>query len=110
MTIEQKLQAQTVLVDEITRRQQEQPTLLIDSLLYGQGVQFVHSMLHAAYSRHSSSAGLVGHLIKAIQGDTLRTAPEPPPAPLEQAWPRPPIEQGNGLWGPEVTGHATTEG
>lgn len=108
MTIEQKLQAQTVLIDEITRRQQEEPTLLIDTLLYGQGPQFVRSMLHAAYSRHSANAGLVGHLIKMVDGDGLRRAPEPPPAPLEQAWPRPPVEErGNGLWAQEVS---TTEG
>lgn len=69
MTLEEKQAIQTLVIDEIAQRSQEQPTLLIDALLTGQGWALVQQMLGRRLARANQESGLMTHLLKAMQAN-----------------------------------------
>lgn len=73
MTVEERKAIQAVLIDELHQRQHDQPTLLIDALLAGQGFQFVHHVLSARATMARNLTNMTEHLLRAMS----TTTPEP---------------------------------
>jgi hypothetical protein len=75
MTAEERLAIQTVVVEQLQRDAQEHPTLLVDTLLDGDGWGLIHRVLsqQEAYAR-----GRADTLRRLLQ--TLLTERMPPPS------------------------------
>lgn len=85
MNLQEKKAAQLAVIDEITQRQESDPTLLIDVLLTGDGPAFVRQILTARAIMGRNLVAMNEHLLRALDG--ARTPLEAQSAP---AW------QGNG--------------
>lgn len=67
MTQDEKVAIQTLLIDEVAQHTKDQPTLLIDVLLSGQGHQWIWQTLSARAAYATQAAGTFQHLLKVIQ-------------------------------------------
>jgi intracellular sulfur oxidation DsrE/DsrF family protein len=66
MTLEQKKALQGLLLDEVTQRLKDHPTMLIDILLNGQGVAFLHGLLAQRRQVAAQSAELFDALLAGL--------------------------------------------
>jgi hypothetical protein len=65
----EKLAVQTVLMEELNRRMAEEPTLLIDTLMAGQGGTFVLQTLTQQAGAARRRADTLSHLINGLMGE-----------------------------------------
>lgn len=79
MTTEEKQAITAVLLDEIAAQQQQNPTLLIDALLSGQGYQLVHLVLQRNLAIATGRTQALTQLLRALNGGNGH-APAPRPA------------------------------
>lgn len=83
MSPDEKLAIQTTIVQFLERASKDHPTLLVDTLLSGDGWNLVHAVLarEEAYAR--GRAQTMHALLGAILQDrTPPAAPPPPPSPF----------------------------
>lgn len=67
MTLDEKLAAQTLIINEITATQETNPTLLIDALLTDQGYQFLHMVLAKHAAQAAQVAQMTNQLMRALR-------------------------------------------
>lgn len=71
MSPEQKFEIQKIIVAELAAKAQEQPNLLIDVLLSGQGYQFVYQVLAMANTKARAVVDGTDHLMVALRGRSV---------------------------------------
>ena len=76
MTTEEKQAITAVLLDEIASQQQQNPTLLIDALLSGQGYQLVHMVLQRNLAIATGRGQALTQLLRALNGNGHAPAEE----------------------------------
>jgi hypothetical protein len=98
MTPEQKLQIQALVMEHLQASVKEQPTMLADVLLSGDGFQFLSRLIQTHEFAARQRAQIFNDLLQAIRG----VAPpnvyqQPPPAwrpnPANTSTPIPPVYQ-----------------
>jgi len=67
MTLEEKLAAQTLIINEIANSQQTNPTVLIDALLSDQGFAFLHMVLAKNAAQAAQTAQITSQLVNALR-------------------------------------------
>jgi hypothetical protein len=67
MTVDEKLAMQMLIIDEMTRHREDQPTMLIDALLADQGFAFLHHLLSRRASQAVQAAQTAQQLVRALQ-------------------------------------------
>ena len=81
MTQDEKIAAQMLIIDEMTRHREDQPTMLIDALLADQGYAFLHHVLSLKASQANQALTTASQLLKAVR----QASPMPPPGQEEVA-------------------------
>jgi hypothetical protein len=79
MTPEERAALQGVIVQELSERQQDTPTLLIDVLLSNHGAAFVYQTVHRRWQMVASMQTTMQHLLRALEGGAIEQPPPPPP-------------------------------
>lgn len=74
MNLQEKKAVQMVIMDEITMRQESDPTLLLDILMSGDGPAFVRQILAARAVMGRNLVAMNEHLLRALDG---QPAPRP---------------------------------
>lgn len=96
MSPEERMALQGVVVEYLQSRAQEQPTLLVDTLLSGDGYSLLYQVLSKLSLEARQRAGALGHLLQLLMTErgiatgAIRSRPnegpsippEPPPGPL----------------------------
>lgn len=76
VTLEEKMALQTLLIDEMSRHQQDAPTLLIDALLADQGFAFLHHLISQRARQAQEAVQATTQLLKAVRA-LHQTEPAP---------------------------------
>jgi len=71
MSPDEKLAAQMLIIDEMTRHREDNPTMLIDALLADQGFAFLHHLLSRRAQQAQQAAQTAGQLLKALRPPEL---------------------------------------
>jgi len=77
MTVDDKLAVQAELVAALTANQQQHPTLLLDTLLAGDGVNLVQRILASLEITARQRAERLGGLLRLVRAE-LQPPSEPP--------------------------------
>lgn len=85
MTREEKQAIQTVLMEELSLRQAQEPTLLFDVLAANQGAAFIYQVVHRRWSQSTGLTTMLQQLLRAIEGGPVGYAASAPPPGDEEA-------------------------
>ena len=100
MTSDERLAVQRVVVEQLQRDAQEHPTLLIDTLLSGDGWHLVHGVLMHQETAARVRADTLRSLLQSLMKEHMPQPAAPPPPPMPP--PSPPLYPYPGQPAPSV--------